>query len=133
MGRRSVAGAKAVRIDRETITPVMDMVNKVLGFLLEVAMLAAFLFWGFQQAAPWNMIFGLGVPAAVVVLWGAFLAPRSSRRLPEATVSWASLGLFLAAAAALAGAGLPGWGITLALLSLAHLASTHWLRGASRG
>ena len=60
MGRRSVAGAKAVRIDRETITPVMDMVNKVLGFLLEVAMLAAFLFWGFQQAAPWNMILGRG-------------------------------------------------------------------------
>ena len=133
MGRRSVVGAGAAWIDRATITPVVDMVNKVLGFLLEVAMLAVFLFWGFQQASPWNLILGLGVPAAVVVLWGAFLAPRSPRRLPQATVSWASLGLFLAAAAALAGAGLPGWGIAMAVLSIAHFAATYWFSGTSQG
>lgn len=109
------------------------MANKVVGFLLEVAMLAAFLCWGFQQVVPWNLILGLGVPAAVVVLWGAFLAPRSSRRLPEITASWASLGLFLAAAAALAGAGLTGWGIAMALLSIAHFAAAHWFSGTSQG
>lgn len=132
MGRRNVAGAKAARIDRETITPAVDISTMVLGFVLEVAMLAAFLYWGFQQAAPWDMVLGLGIPVAVVVLWGAFLAPRSARRLPDATVGGASLALFLAAAAALAGAELAGLAIAMALLSLAHLAATHWVRGSSQ-
>ena len=95
-------------------------------------MLAAFLYWGFQQAAPWDMVLGLGIPAAVVVLWGAFLAPRSARRLPDATVDGVAVVLFLAAAAALIGAGLPGWGIAVALLSLAHFAATHWARGSNQ-
>ncbi|MDJ0313008.1 YrdB family protein [Arthrobacter sp. H35-D1] len=132
MGRRNVAGAKAARIDRETITPVVDIATMVLGFVLEVAMLAAFLYWGFQQAAPWDMVLGLGIPVAVVVLWGAFLAPRSARRLPDATVGGVSLALFLAAAAALAGAELAGLAIAMALLSLAHLAATRWVRGSSQ-
>lgn len=132
MGRRSVAGAKAARIDRETIAPGVDLATMMLGFVLEVAMLAGFLYWGFQQAAPWNMVLGLGIPAAVVVLWAAFLAPRSARRLPDATVGWVSLVLFLAAAAALAGAGLAGLAIAMALVAVAHFAATHWVRGSKR-
>ncbi|MGP9502605.1 DUF2568 domain-containing protein [Specibacter sp. AOP5-B1-6] len=132
MGRRRVADAKAARIDLATLTPVVDVASKFLGFALEVAMVAAFLFWGFKQDSPWNLILGLGIPGVVVVFWGVFLAPRSERRLNGQLVSLLSLVLFLAAAAALLSVGSTGLGIAMAVLAVAQFGATRFLERPNR-
>lgn len=101
MGRRKATAVKTSWLTTDLATMLVAGV----GFALEVAMIAAFLFWGLKQSSPWNLVLGIGIPAAVVVLWGIFMAPRSERRLPESTVRWAALGVFLVAGVTLLAAG----------------------------
>lgn len=108
-------------------TARVGLVNSLLGFALEVAMVSAFVFWGFKQDAPWNMLLGIGIPAVTVVLWGVFLAPRSERRLGAAAVRWVSLGAFLAGSGALFAAGVPVLGALMATFAVANLAVSRYL------
>ncbi|WP_154605740.1 MULTISPECIES: YrdB family protein [Arthrobacter] len=101
MGRRKATAVKTSWLNTDLATMLVAGV----GFALEVAMIAAFLFWGLRQSSPWNLVLGIGIPAAVVVLWGIFMAPRSERRLPENIVRWAALGVFLVAGVTLLAAG----------------------------
>ncbi|MDJ0358102.1 YrdB family protein [Paenarthrobacter sp. PH39-S1] len=91
-------------------------VHLCLAFLLEVAMVAAFCVWGFKFAAPWNYVLGIGVPAAVVVLWSLFLAPRATHRIPLPVIPPVSLLIFLLAAVALSVAELVAPAIVLAVI-----------------
>ncbi|WP_218711528.1 YrdB family protein [Arthrobacter sp. BF1] len=104
----------------------------VLGFALEVAMLAAFVFWGFRQESPWDMVLGIGVPAVVVVLWGVFLAPRSERRLKPAVVLYVATALFLLAALALFGAKAMVLGTLMAVFSVGYFAASGYVARQSR-
>lgn len=103
-----------------TAKPIVVGINAALGFALEVAMVSAFLFWGFKQDSPWHLILGIGLPAVVVVFWGAFMAPRSDRRLPITLVRYLALGLFLAAALALISVGSTVLGSIMAVLAVAN-------------
>ena len=56
-----------------------------LSFILELVMLAAIGYWGFNTG---DTIFtkvelGIGVPVIVAIVWGIWLAPASSRRLRD--------------------------------------------------
>lgn len=108
-------------------TATLGLANSILGFALEVAMLSAFVFWGFKQVPPWNMFLGIGIPAVMVVLWGVFMAPRSERRLDESAVRWVSLGAFLAGSAALFAAGVPVLGVLMAVFAVAGFAVSRHL------
>lgn len=109
MGRRRATAVKSSGLD----TAAAAMVVAGMGFALEVAMIAAFLYWGLQQSSPWNLVLGIGIPAAVVVLWGVFMAPRSERRLPENTLRWTALGIFVLAGVALLAAGTMVLGVVM--------------------
>lgn len=98
----------------------MRAVGAVLGFVLEVAMLAAFVYWSLRQPGPWDLVFALGIPAVTVVLWGVFLSPRSERRLANGAIRWIALLLFLTAAAALAASGAFTFAALMAGFALAH-------------
>lgn len=98
------------------------------AFILEVAMVASFLYWGFRQPDPWNLVLGIGIPAAVVVLWGIFMAPKSARRLPVNVVSIASLVLFLLAGDALFAAGATVLGIAMMAVTVVWFAASWVLR-----
>lgn len=89
-----------------------------LAFLLEVAMLASLVFWGFKQTEPYNYLLGIGLPAVVVVLWGLFMAPKSQRRLPLHVVKALALIAFLLAACALFSAGLQTLAIIFAAVAV---------------
>ena len=104
----------------------------VLGFALEVAMLAVFVFWGFRQESPWDMVLGIGVPAIVVVLWGVFLAPRSERRLKPAVILWVATALFLLAAVALFGANAAVLGTLMAVFSVGYFAASGYVARQAR-
>lgn len=125
--RRGVAGDIAQAARALGQGAVMKATVAVLGFALEVAMVASFVFWGFQKDSPWDLIFGIGLPAVVVVLWGVFLAPRSERRLKATMVRWFALALFLLAAAALLLAGAQVLGILMAVFSIGQFIAAKYV------
>lgn len=123
-GRQAAGRRSAGAANKE---PLVAGGLAILGFVLEVAMLAAFVFWGFRQDSPWDLILGIGIPAVLVVAWGVFLAPRSERRLKPAIVCWVALALFLLAAAALFAAGAALWGTLMALVSAGHFLGSQYV------
>jgi hypothetical protein len=58
-------------------------VNLLVAFLLELCVLVALGYWGFQtgQGMALKIILGLGAPILAIVVWGMFGAPRSSWQL----------------------------------------------------
>lgn len=56
--------------------------NLTLAFLLELAMLGAFAYWGFSLPdSLLRWLLGLGVPVVVIFIWARYLAPNSKSRL----------------------------------------------------
>lgn len=84
-------------------------INSALAFVLELAMLASFGYWGFQGDKSiwlkWGL--GIGIPLAVAILWGLLLAPRAGRRLGSTGGIALSLVLFCLAATGLYQTGQP--------------------------
>src|SRR5262245_19782947 len=81
--------------------------NLAVRFLLELCVLAAVGYWGFQtgQGLILKLILGLGAPLLVAVFWGIFLAPASSRRVAEPWRFLLEVVVFGLAVAALATTG----------------------------
>lgn len=95
--------------------------NAGISFALELAMLAAFAYWGFTIGDGWvAWALAIALPLLGAVVWGMFFAPRSERRLglwPGALLSWV---LFLLGAAALWATGQSALAIALALVASAN-------------
>jgi hypothetical protein len=81
----------------------LQSINFALTFLLELAMLAAYAYWGFQAGhiTITKILLGVGVPLLVAVVWGFLMAPRSSMRLRGAAYLALKIILFGLAIAAL--------------------------------
>ncbi|RPJ25001.1 MAG: DUF2568 domain-containing protein [Chloroflexi bacterium] len=58
---------------------VLKLLNLLVRFFLELCMLAAVGYWGFKTQSGWTMriIFGIGLPILIVVIWGLFVAPKA--------------------------------------------------------
>lgn len=86
---------------------VLKGANLGLSFVLELCALGALSFWGFNASenSLVRLILGVGAPLAMIVTWGMYLAPKSSRRFREPALSIAKLIVFGIAAAALVAAG----------------------------
>ena len=95
--------------------------NAGISFALELAMLAAFAYWGYTVGdglVAW--LLAIGLPVLGVLIWGLYFAPRSERRLalrPGAILSWV---LFLLAAGALWMTGQTALAIALAVIASAN-------------
>ncbi len=118
--------------DRQSITcgSALGGINLLLRFMLELAMVAAFAAWGFRVAdSLWlRVVLGIGAPALAVFAWGALIAPRAPRRLDDPARLVAEVVLFGLAAAALVLAGLPIWGIVLAVTAAVNIGILQALR-----
>jgi hypothetical protein len=90
-------------MEKNHMTEALKFLNAALAFLLELAMLAAFGYWGFhgEKSLLIKWILGIGLPVLAAVMWGMLLAPRSPRRLGNLSGNLLSLILFLCGAAAL--------------------------------
>ena len=101
---------------------ILKSINAGLAFLLELAMLAAFGYWGFQGDKSiwlkWGL--GIGIPLFVAIVWGLLLAPRAIRRLNSQWGTLLSLGLFCAAAFALYLTNHPALAIPLAGIAVVN-------------
>lgn len=98
----------------------VKLLNLALRFLLELCMLAAVGYWGFKTQSTWalKILFGIGLPLLIAVLWGEFLAPKATHPLRGASFLTLELVLFSLGAIALFSAGKPilGWIYTIALI-----------------
>lgn len=85
----------------------MKLLNNLVSFLLELAMLGALSFWGFHAGSTGliNWLLGLGIPLLVVIFWGTFMAPNAKNRIAWPWLPVVSLLLFLISAAALYSVG----------------------------
>ncbi len=105
----------------------MNTTGKSLGlalaFALELAMLAAFGYWGFRVGSTilLKVLLGVGVPVLVAVIWAAFMAPRSRQRLQGWRYVSVKIVLFGLAALALIVSGQPAAGIIFGALFLISL------------
>lgn len=99
---------------------IVKGINVTLAFLLELAMLFAFGYWGWQRGqsgpAKWGLM--LGLPLLAVLVWGAFFAPQARWRLSITPGLLLSLGLFLLAALALYQAHQPVAALVLAVIAM---------------
>jgi hypothetical protein len=78
-------------------------VNAAIAFLLELAMLAAFGWAGYELVGgpPWNWIAAASLPGVAGVIWSFWAAPKSRRRLQQPMLLGLELGLMLLSAAGL--------------------------------
>ena len=112
----------------------------VTRFLLELAMLAALGLAGWRLGeGGWRYAAAIALPVAAAALWGVFRVPNDGGaptvQVPGVVRLLLELFLFAAAGAGLVAAGLPGWGLLLAAVTLLHYAISYdrvlWLlRGA---
>jgi hypothetical protein len=97
---------------------IIQNANLALRFLLELCMLAALGYWGFQSGEGSIAKFGLaiGIPLLAAVVWGIFISPRAA--VPVPVWVWLAIQgiLFGCAVAGLVATGHPILATVLALL-----------------
>jgi hypothetical protein len=100
----------------------LKAINLGLSFLLELAMLAAFAYWGFQAVDnPWlRWVAAIGLPLVVFVIWGLLLAPRAGKRVDGNLGIPVSFGLFFLAAMALLTTNHPVLGAAMLVLTVVN-------------
>lgn len=81
----------------------MKTLNLALAFVLELCLLAALGYWGWQTGGtlPVQIALGIGAPLLVAIVWGIFAAPASRRRLKQPWLTLLKIVLFGAGAFAL--------------------------------
>ena len=82
-----------------------------LRFACELTALAAFVWWG------WPLL-GVAIAVAVAVFWGAFIGPKSARRLPDPWRFGSELVIFAGAAAAFLAVDQPVLAVVFAVVAL---------------
>ncbi|ODS99914.1 MAG: hypothetical protein ABS52_19460 [Gemmatimonadetes bacterium SCN 70-22] len=101
--------------------------NLALRFVLEVCALGALALWGARQGdgRARGVALSIALPVAVATFWGLFVSPRARFGLPRALRLLLGLGVFLAAATALAAAGHTRLGVIFGGISILNSALTH--------
>ncbi|PKN88477.1 MAG: hypothetical protein CVU46_00915 [Chloroflexi bacterium HGW-Chloroflexi-8] len=65
---------------------ILKLLNLGLRFLLELCILVIFSYWGFKTGGNGKLmkfLLGIGSPILIAIIWGIFLAPKSSMQLGE--------------------------------------------------
>lgn len=99
-------------------------------FLLELAAIAVFGFWGYQFNAGQvvKIILAVGAPLVMIIVWGMFLSPKASVPIFSYPVRTAlKLFVFIVASAALWAVGQFTLGIIFLTLSILIIASVFFL------
>jgi hypothetical protein len=100
------------------VITILKSINLALAFLLELALLAAFAYWGFQSGNSTleKFLLGIGLPLLVALIWGTFMAPNSARRLQGGAYLALKALLFGLGVAALMAAGRTTLGVAFAVV-----------------
>jgi cytochrome b len=106
------------------MTGPVQAANLVVRFALELCMLAALGYAGYQLGDGFATRLTLAVvlPLAAAVLWGAVIAPKARRRAPDPGRAVLELFVFAAAAVALVVTGHPVLGTILSVAFVVNVA-----------
>jgi hypothetical protein len=100
---------------------VLKSLNLGLKFLLEIAGLVSFAYWGANTGSlPVSLLLAIATPAAAAAMWGIYAAPKSKRRLPLQPRIRFELTFFTAAVLALLAAGVPGLAVAMSALVIVN-------------
>lgn len=120
-GDKAVDAIRGLRSARPTgpadlTAGVAVSVVSVVAFLAEVAILVVLAVAGVRLGADLavRICLGIALPAAVVVVWGRWMAPRSAGRLADPARFVAQVALSAVTAAVASFAGIPVWGAAVA-------------------
>ena len=108
----------------------LQATNLAVRFVLELLAVAALAYWGLRSGlavAP-RIVTAVGAPVAVVVFWGLVAAPHAPVALPGPAKVAVQLLVFAIAAAALAVAHRPVWGMALFTAAVLNAALLLWWR-----
>jgi hypothetical protein len=105
------------------VLTVLKNANLALAFFLELGVLAALGYWGFQtgQGTIAKIGLGIGAPAVAVVVWALFGAPKSMWHLQGPWFLMLRVVFFGSAAVALFIAGQRVLGVAFALVFVVNL------------
>lgn len=111
------------------------MANAFLAFVLELAMLVFVAWWALSLDDPmWTrLLVAVVCVGALVVLWGAFAAPKARFPLATAAVLAVKAVALGSGALALWGLGLPAAAIVFAVLAAGNVAVTTYVRRERTG
>jgi hypothetical protein len=96
--------------------------NLALRFVLELCAFGALGYWGSQatSSSAWCVVLAIATPAAAIVVWGLFVAPKAKVKVSE-PVRWAiELVVFVGAAVALGAAGQVVLGIVFGVVAVVN-------------
>lgn len=101
----------------------LKSLNLAFAFVLELCLLAAFGYWGWQTGGTLltQIALGIGAPLLVAIVWGIFAAPASRRRLKQPWLALLKIVLFGAGAFALFVVGQTALAVLLILLFAVNL------------
>jgi hypothetical protein len=107
----------------DMVLAVLKNANAALAFFLELGVLAALGYWGFQtgQGTIARIGLGIGAPAVAVVVWALFGAPNSAWRLQGSWLLMLRVVFFGSAAVALFTAGQRVLGVVFGLVFVVNL------------
>lgn len=62
---------------------IIKAINLGIAFFVELAMVAAFVYWGFHGKATTlaHVVLGIGIPILIMAFWGIFLSPKANYHL----------------------------------------------------
>jgi hypothetical protein len=108
-----------------------ESLTLLVRFLLELCLLGALAWWGFD-AGGWAL--GLGAPLAAALVWGMFIAPKARYPVPLAVWIGLQVVLFGAAALGLAAVASTALAVLFVIVVVLHGAAMAalGLRGAPR-
>ena len=107
----------------------IKMGNLAVAFLLELCVLVALGYWGFQVGGGTlaKVALGVGAPLLTAVVWGLFIAPKAVVTVPSAINLALRILVFGLAVAGLAVAGRPTWAWVLGVALAVNLALVRML------
>lgn len=97
---------------------ILENANLALAFLLELGVVAALGFWGFQTGSGLlaKILLGIGAPLVAIVVWGLFGSPKAAWHLDGIWRLILQVVFFGSAAVALYAASQRVLGVVFALL-----------------
>lgn len=100
----------------------VHIANEGLAFLVEMAAFAALAWWGFDAGGGLlaGIALGAAAPAAAIVLWGLFAAPKARYDAGLPVVLLVKAAVFAAAALAVLGVGHPAPALAFAAVALVN-------------
>jgi hypothetical protein len=109
---------------------IFSSVILLVFFLLELAALFSYGFWGFHLERGWivKILFGIGTPLVVAVLWGMFVSPKATYPVSIPLKILIQSAVFLGAAIALYSSGQRNAAILFANVALLEVLLVYMMK-----